>query len=451
MTHHLRILTILVILLLTACGGTETANVSPTATRTPKPPTATPFPSRTAAPPTTTPLPTNTPEPDATDTPIPTATPSPTATPTAGPHAPSVAQPDYAESSCSDRFPCNDDIAAWEARIQVPDGFTVSYVAQFPNNAPDADWPSLQPTSMTFGPDGKLYIAFREGQIYTIDANGHQELFFEGLIVPTGIAFQPGTDKLYVASRVRDWNVDGEGQILIIENGQAVQIIGGLPCCYLGMHAPNGVAFGPDGYGYVGVGGRADHGEILDGTNTQNDLLPFEASILRFSPDGTDVTVYARGLRNPYDIAWGGDGMLYATDNGRDESEPGDYVPEELNRVLPGAEYGYPYYECSKCFGIPTGIEIVPPMIEFEPHSVPTGITAYLADQFPGYYNSLFLTLWTALPFAEQVVRVTMDGESSTFATGFAAPIEVITSPDGSLYVADFATGIIFQISYVGE
>ncbi len=439
----------LFILFLAGCGGTETASLPPTATRTPKPPTATPFPSRTPAPPTTTPLPTHTPEPDATATPVPTATPLPTATPTAGPHAADIEQPEYTESPCSDRFPCFDDVAAWESRIQVPEGFTVRYFAQFPNNAPDPDWPSLQPTSLTFGPDGKLYVAFRQGSIYTVDADGNQELFFDGLIVPTGLAFQPGTERLYVSSRVRDWNLDGEGQVLIIENGQAVQLIGGLPCCYLGMHAPNGIAFGPDGYGYVGVGGRADHGEILDGTNTQNELHPYEASILRFSPDGTEVEVYARGLRNPYDIAWGGDGVLYATDNGRDEvPNSGETVPEELHAVVSGGEHGYPYYECDWCFGIPADVAVVPPLVEFLPHSVPTGITTYLAEQFPGYYNSLFLTLWTALPFAERVVRVTPDGQASTFATGFASPIDLTAGPNGRLYVADYSTGIIFEIRY---
>lgn len=452
--NQLRLILLLTLmLLLSACGGSaEIASAPPTATRTPRPPTATPFPSRTPAPPTDTPSPTNTPEPDATATPIPTHTPTPTVTPTAVPHAPDVIQPEYTASECSDRFPCNDDIAAWEARIQVPPGFAVSYVAQFPNNDPNPNWPSLQPTSLTFGPDGKLYVAFTQGSIYTIDADGNTALFFDGLVVPTGLAFAPDSDRLYVSSRVRDWHLDGEGQVLVIEDGQAVQLIGELPCCYLGMHAPNGIAFGPDGYGYVGVGGRADHGEILDGTNTQDELLLFEAVILRFSPDGTEVEVYARGLRNPYDIAWGGDGILYATDNGRDEvPNSGEIVPEELHAVIPGGEHGYPYYECDWCFGIPEGVEIVPPLVEFPAHSVPTGITAYLHEQFPGYYNSLFLTLWTALPFAESVVRVLPDGSHSTFAAGFAAPIDVTVGPDGSLYVADYATGIIFKISYVGE
>lgn len=438
-------------LFLVACGGGVQSASVPTAVRPTATPSATPFPTRTPAPTVTPAPPTPTPLPDATATPPPTATPIPTATPTAGPHAPDVEQPEYVASACSDRFPCFDDVAAWEARIRVPEGFRVTFVAQFPNDDPEPNWPSLQPTSLTFGPDGRLYVAFVQGKIYAIDAQGNKELFFDGLTVPTGIAFQPGTARLFVSNRKDDRHVGGEGQILVIENGTAVELIGGLPCCYLGMHAPNGIAFGPDGYGYVGIGGRADHGEILDGTNTQDTLHPYEAVILRFSPDGEEVAVYARGFRNPYDIAWGADGVLYATENGRDEvPNSGEIVPEELKAVVPGAEHGYPYYECGWCFGIPEGIELVPPLAEFPPHSVPAGITAYLHTQFPGYYNSLFLTLWTALPFGSRVMRVTTDGQVSTFATGFASPIDVTVGPDGSLYVADYSTGVIFRIEYVG-
>lgn len=447
---RIRVFFLLWMLVLTACGGGETA-VSPTRTPQPTytspPPSATPKPSPTAAPPTATPPPTHTPRPDDT-TPIPTETPLPSATPTAGPHASDATQPDYTASACSDRFPCNDDVAAWEARIRVPEGFTIRYLTQFPATAPEADWPSLRPTSITFGPDGRLYVAMREGMIYAVSTeDGSAELFADGFTVPTGIAFQPGTARLYVSNRILDRNVGGEGQISVVEDGEIHSLFAGLPCCYIGMHGPNGIAFGPDGYGYVGVGGRADHGERLDGTNTMNELHPWEASILRFSPDGETVEVYARGLRNPYDIAWTAAGELYATDNGRDERE-GEIVPDELHHIVPGGEHGYPYYDCPHCFGIPEDVEIIPPVHEFPPHSVPTGITAYLAESFPGYYNSLFVTLWTALPFAERVIRYTPDGQASTFAAGFAAPMDAAVGPEGDLYVADYATGIIFQISY---
>jgi glucose/arabinose dehydrogenase len=78
-------------------------------------------------------------------------------------------------------------------------------------------------------------------------------------------------------------------------------------------------------------------------------------------------------------------------------------------------------------------------------------VTAYLDDEFPGYYNSLFATLWSAFPEAQRVVWFSPGGEEmATFATGFAAPIDLTVGPDGALYVADWATGIIFRIEYVG-
>ena len=40
-------------------------------------------------------------------------------------------------------------------------------------------------------------------------------------------------------------------------------------------------------------------------------------------------------------------------------------------------------------------------------------------------------------------------GEGMTdFATGFAEPADVTVGPDGSLYVADWATGVVFRIFY---
>ena len=70
-----------------------------------------------------------------------------------------------------------------------------------------------------------------------------------------------------MASRVIDLNEGGEAEVAVVEDGVVTSLITGLPCCYVFMHSANGIAFGADGFGYVAVGGRADHGEILSGPN----------------------------------------------------------------------------------------------------------------------------------------------------------------------------------------
>ena len=456
-----------------SCGGNEeptpepteaVAEVIPTETNTAVPePTATEIlPTNTAVsePPTATPLTTvsdeeATKEPtaeatteEATETAVPESTPTEeaateatatsddTGEEEATATSPPVSNPPPStnvEAPPDNNYPEYGDKAGWENRIRVPAGFSVKYIGRVDG----------QPTSITFGPDGLLYIAVQLGTIYTMDDNGGVGVYASGFNTPTGIAFRPGTSDLYVSSRIRNENVGGEAQVSIA-NGR--QIIGGIPCCYTFFHSANGIAFGSDGMGYVGIGARADHGEKLDGSGQQDELHPMEASIIRFNPDTGDWSSFARGTRNPYDIAWDANGQLWATDN-----MPDFDPPEVLHRIQPGAEHGYPWYDCDVCFSPPAGVTINQPRITFVPSSSPTGITAYLSDQFPGYYNSLFLTLWSAFPGAQKVMLVGAGGTAPTnFATGFGAPIDVTVGPDGSLYVADWATGIIFKISYTG-
>jgi hypothetical protein len=49
------------------------------------------------------------------------------------------------------------------------------------------------------------------------------------------------------------------------------------------------------------------------------------------------------------------------------------------------------------------------------------------------------------------VVRISPDGTQADFSLGYTAAIDVVVGSDGNLYVADYWTGNIFQISYVGE
>jgi glucose/arabinose dehydrogenase len=76
------------------------------------------------------------------------------------------------------------------------------------------------------------------------------------------------------------------------------------------------LAFGPDGMIYLAIGGNTNAG-LPSAFFRMLDEMSLGAAILKIAPTpGGDVSVYATGLRNPYDLVWHSNGQLYANDNG---------------------------------------------------------------------------------------------------------------------------------------
>ena len=119
-------------------------------------------------------------------------------------------------------------------------------------------------------------------------------------------------------------------------------------------HGWNALAVSPDGkYIYVNSGARTDHGEIQD----NGGLFPgardnsLTSKIFRFPIDAKDLLliddytklkadgyIYAEGIRNAYDMAFDGQGNLFAVVNS------GDYdSPEDMFWVREGHHYGFPW------------------------------------------------------------------------------------------------------------
>ncbi|MBM2826078.1 MAG: Glucose/sorbosone dehydrogenase-like [Dehalococcoidia bacterium] len=321
--------------------------------------------------------------------------------------------------------------------ISIPTGFNGGVFASGLSN----------PTSMAYGPDGHLYVSQQDGEIIALvdaDADGVSDgrrVFASGFNQPLGLAFR-GHD-LYVSYRgavniVKDTDGDGKADARQI-------IISGLPS---GRHQNNGLTFGPDGRLYVTSGSA---------TNAGPEPSPLNATILRANPDGSDLAVYARGLRNPYDLAFNDKGELFATDNGPD---PPAFVnaPDELNHIVDGGDYGYPKYA-----GVPPPDSSTKgPVALFQSYSSSDGIAFYYGDVFPPeYQGDLFVAQWGAnirVPgIGKRVVRVklsptggTYRGEVSDFALGFDNPLDVAVSPKGDLMIADFGSGKIYRIHYTG-
>ncbi|HRF97494.1 MAG TPA: hypothetical protein PLZ51_19940, partial [Aggregatilineales bacterium] len=285
-----------------------------TATHTPSPtytPTATDTPSAT---PTATPTATETATPSATFTA--TYTPSPTIPPTITPTPPLVTltpvQPPNGTPfinqpaplsqtegwSCVD-FPCEDDIAGFLERIRVPEGYEVTHVGKFDG----------QPMQITYGRDGRLYATVllnggREGAVYVMENDGTTRQYGASFYSPIGLAFAPNSDILYVSARLSPLTGGGVWRINPDETTELV--INDLPCCFSEIdNQPNGMTFGLDGYLYLGVGSLTDRAEPENPQTERNSaIVPYEASILRINPHTGEKTVYAEGIRNPYDVTF---------------------------------------------------------------------------------------------------------------------------------------------------
>ena len=309
--------------------------------------------------------------------------------------------------------------------IRVPDGFGVAVFAQG----------LYHPTALALGPDGLLYAAQLSGEIVALDG-ATSKVYAAGFSAPLGLTWHDGA--LYVSSR---------NTVSVLENGVRRDIITGLPAS---RHQTDHLQFGRDGRLYIGQGSRSDHGELVC-------IAPLEGTVLVADARGSNLRVFARGLRNPYGLAVHPEtGDLFATDNGKDV--PGDGVPDELNRMVDGGNYGWP-----DCYGQGKGANCagtIFPLAEFQEHSSADGMAFYTGSNFPAdYRDNIFVALYgsnSGDPYVgRRVERVVLEQTAtgyrasvSTFATGFDHPLDVVVGQDGALYVADFGSGRVYRIAW---
>ena len=271
---------------------------------------------------------------------------------------------------------------------QVPPGYRVDVVLAG----------LTYPSAVEFDESGNMYVA-EAGYVYGDEAAPARILRVSTSGVVESVAQNlsaPITDLLWHAGKLF---ISHRGKVSVLENGSVEDIVTGLPS--FGDHFNNQLAIGPDGNIYIGQGTASNSGVVgvdnyafgwlgkypevhdvspyaLDLRNvnfaslnplklsTEREPLmartgPFQpfrvanvekttfqvkanGTILRFNPDGSQLELYAWGLRNPYGLAWSTDGRLFAADHGYDErgSRPIANAPDVLWRVEQGAWYGFP-------------------------------------------------------------------------------------------------------------
>ncbi len=336
--------------------------------------------------------------------------------------------------------------------ITLPPGFSLSVYAE--------DVPGAR--ALALGTRGTVFIGSQDGTVYAIvdrdqdNTADRRYILARGLNMPNGVAFRDGA--LYVAEVNRILRFDQVEDHL--ENpGEPVVIHDKLPTDR--WHGWKFIAFGPDGLLYVPVGGPCNVCERDDERY---------ASLLRMKPDGSEVEVFAKGIRNTVGFAWHPDTKeLWFTDNGRDMLGD-DLPPDELNQApRQGMHFGFPYCHAGTIADPEFGSkrkceEFTPPAMNLGPHVAALGLRFYTGTMFPEEYrNRIFIAehgSWnrsTPLGYRVSLVRVA-DNKAvkyEIFAEGWlqrgravGRPADVLVMPDGALLISDDHAGMIYRVSY---
>jgi glucose/arabinose dehydrogenase len=351
---------------------------------------------------------------------------------------------------------------------EAPDGFKVE---QFASNL---DNPRLMRTA----PNGDIFLAeMKAGDIKVfrgMTADGHPqqaEVYAKGLTQPFGIAFYPSGPN-------PEWIYIGDTDAVLrfpYTNGDlharaAAQHIADLPNGE--GHSTRDIQFSPDGQTmYVSVGSASN---VDDPDTTPEEKN--RADILAFHPDGSNMRVYAYGIRNAVGLAVDDSGRLWCSVNERDGL--GDnLVPDYITHVQDGGFYGWPWWYMGghqdprhKGKHPELKDKVITPDVPLQPHNASLEITFYRGQQFPAEYkDDLFAAehgSWNkSIRTGYEVIRVPLhqagrpSGEYEDFLTGFVVdnghvwgrPVGVTVAPDGSLLVSDDGSNSIWRVSYVGN
>ncbi|HEV3025089.1 MAG TPA: hypothetical protein VGX76_21610, partial [Pirellulales bacterium] len=326
--------------------------------------------------------------------------------------------------------------AADDLGLRVPDGFEVSLYAD--------DALAHDIFSMTVDARGRVVVAGagyvkilhdtagdgradRASLFSSVPASGAHGMYFDGPdLICTG-------DNSVM--RLRD--ADGDG------------VADGPPEVWTELrhpeHGANGLVRGPDGCYWLIGGNDAGISERQITMGRSPIKHPRCGGIVRFSPEGKPLDVFADGFRNPYDLDFDARGHLLTVDSDgeRDHHLPW-YAPTRLFDVAQGMGHGWLLKGWTRGWNRPASFfDNVERMVEIGRGS-PTGVVVYRHHQFPERYRGgVFAACWTL----GRVYYFPLDPSGATCASkleifmettgdvGFA-PCDLAVGPQGELFVA---------------
>lgn len=300
------------------------------------------------------------------------------------------------------------------------------------------------PWAIAFGPDGKIFVTERIGQLRVIE-NGvlnpePVETFnvggFEGGLL--GIALDPNFEEnhyIYLYYTYNDFlstfnklSRFTESENKLVDEKVLLDKIPGGP-----VHDGGRIKFGSDNKLYITTGEAGN-------TALAQDLNSLGGKILRINSDGTipddnpfaDSPVYSLGHRNPQGIDWDPvTGKLVATEHGP-SGEKG-FAHDEVNVIESGKNYGWP-----EIIGDETKTGLETPLLHTGSDTwAPSGATFYDSDNISEWENNFFIGTLRGnhLRMLDLDLENNQVVSSESLFSEYGRLRDASVGPDGNLYI----------------
>jgi glucose/arabinose dehydrogenase len=383
--------------------------------------------------------------------------------------------------------------------LTVPAGWTARVWARVPDARMEAWTP--EGDLLVSEPDNGKIVKLRPDGAGTATA----ATLLAGLTYPQGMAFArlDGGWVLYVAESDQIDRYPWAGGRI---SGPRTVIAPGLPDLDPhgdDVHRAKDVTVTADGTVYFNVGSSSN------ANPDDRTMSPQRAVIMAVSPNGTDLRVVERGVRNGEGLAVAPDGTVWTAVNERDnipypshrrygtnsdafgqviQGYVNNHPPDEVVPVTAGRDLGWPYCNPDQDENHPAGsladVPLVPDAVTnpggkelncaalapidvgLPAHSAPLGMTFLEGSKIPapwsggaviaahGSWNrqppqppAVLWLRWNAAKGTLVPAATLVGGFENPDHTFWGRPVDAVPGPDGALYVSDDTAGAIYRLA----
>lgn len=286
------------------------------------------------------------------------------------------------------------------------------------------------------------------GGVYQLK-KGKARKLRNSVVWASGLAFHEGV--LYVSAVTRTKSGTMKSQILAWRhwNGKNFTRRHAIYTAPAGYQGFNGLAFGPDGRIYVG----SDVGLFNGNDRGPASTSPYLYDILSMTTRGRNVKVFARGIRQPWQMAFPtGSSSPIVTDLGANTEPSNPNPPDLLLKVKSGDNFGFPTCDWTQTTtgngkGKKTTVSkkckpYTAPLTWLAPHTDPGGIG--IIGQTMYFSEFGFVGASAGLPPAVASLPVSGKGTPKRLVIG-SVPIIGLKVHSGSIYFGDLA-GRVYRV-----